>query len=154
SGGKTEPAFLLCSLVQRRCWPLEIKVPSLNSAFSAVRNTIWVSRPGIAITGAQSGTNLVNDSLHALIGFVSDHSGWAYATVFPAALLEGVPVLGSFVPGSTVIVAISALVPIGQLSLPMILTSAIVGAAIGDGAAFWLGHRLKRHILELWPLSA
>ena len=25
---------------------------------------------------------------------------------------------------------------------------------IGDGAAFWLGHRFKRHILELWPLSS
>lgn len=100
------------------------------------------------------GINPVNESLHALIGFVSDHAGWAYATVFLAALLEAVPVLGSFVPGSTVIVAISALVPLGQLSLPMILGAAIVGAAIGDGAAFWLGHRFKRGILELWPLSA
>jgi membrane-associated protein len=96
----------------------------------------------------------VNEGLHELIGFVSDHAGWAYATVFLAALLEAVPVLGSFVPGSTVIVAISALVPLGQLSLPIILSSAIVGAMIGDGTAFWLGHRLKRHILELWPLSA
>jgi membrane protein DedA with SNARE-associated domain len=96
----------------------------------------------------------VNESLHALIGFVSDHAGWAYATVFLAALLEAVPVLGSFVPGSTVIVAISALVPLGQLSLPMILGAAIVGAAVGDGTAFWAGHHFKGRILQLWPLSA
>src|SRR5260221_10024354 len=100
-----------------------------------------------------SGTDLVNESLHVLTDFVSDHAGWAYATVFFAALLEAVPVLGSFVPGSTVIVAISALVPLGRLSLPIILASAIVGAAVGDGAAFGAGHRFKRHILELWPLS-
>jgi membrane protein DedA with SNARE-associated domain len=96
----------------------------------------------------------VNESLHALIDLVSDHAGWAYATVFLAALLEAVPVLGSFIPGSTVIVAISALVPLGRLSLPMILGAAIVGAAIGDGVAFGVGHRFKRRILVLWPLSA
>lgn len=96
----------------------------------------------------------MNETLHALIDVVSDHADWAYATVFLAALLEAVPVLGSFVPGSTVIVAISALVPLGRLSLPVILGTAIVGAAIGDGAAFWVGHRFKRRILELWPLSA
>ena len=111
-------------------------------------------RSGFATSDAKRGTSFVNESLHALIGFVSDHAGWAYATVFLAALLEAVPVLGSFVPGSTVIVAISALVPLGRLSLPIILSSAIVGAMIGDGTAFWLGHRFKRHILELWPLSA
>jgi membrane protein DedA with SNARE-associated domain len=96
----------------------------------------------------------VNEYLHALIDFVSDHGGWAYTTVFVAALLEAVPVLGSFVPGSTVIVAVSALVPLGRLSLGMILGAAIGGAAIGDGAAFWAGHRFKRRILEFWPLSA
>ena len=96
----------------------------------------------------------MNESLHALIGFVSDHAGWAYATVFLASLLEAVPVLGSFMPGSTIIVAISALVPLGRLSLPIILIGAILGAAIGDGSAFWVGHRFKRRILELWPLSA
>ncbi len=96
----------------------------------------------------------MDERLHVLIGFVSDHAGWAYATAFLAALLEAVPVLGSFVPGSTVIVAISALVPLGQLSLGIILFSAILGAVIGDGGAYWLGHRFKRHILELWPLSA
>jgi membrane-associated protein len=96
----------------------------------------------------------VNESLQWLIGFVSDHAGFAYTIVFLSALLEAVPVVGSFVPGSTVIVAISALVSTGRLSLSIILFSAIIGAAIGDGTAFWLGHRLKQRILELWPLSA
>ena len=96
----------------------------------------------------------MNESLHALIDFVSDHAGWAYATAFLAALLEAVPVLGSFIPGSTVLVAISALVPLGQLSLTTILGAAIAGAVIGDGAAFRAGHHFKRRILDLWPLSA
>jgi len=41
----------------------------------------------------------------------------------------------------------------GRLSLSIILACAILGAVIGDGAAFWSGHRIKRQILQLWPLS-
>jgi len=145
---------LLLSLVQRQCSPSKIKVPGLYSADWGVRTTIWVAPPGNATAGAKNRANPLNESLHALIGFVSDHAGWAYATVFVAALLEAVPVLGSFVPGSTVIVAVSALVPLGQLSLAIILFGAFLGAVLGDGGAFFLGHRFKRHILELWPLSA
>jgi membrane-associated protein len=96
----------------------------------------------------------LSEHLQSLIGFVSDHAAWAYAVVFLAALLEAVPVLGSFVPGTTVIVAISALVGSGRLNLANILVCAIAGAAIGDGVAFWSGHRMKGRILELWPLSA
>jgi len=31
--------------------------------------------------------------------------------------------------------------------------SAIAGALLGDGSAFWLGHRGQREILNVWPLS-
>ncbi|MBV8698415.1 MAG: DedA family protein, partial [Bradyrhizobium sp.] len=50
-----------------------------------------------------------------LIAFVSAHAWLAYLTLFLAALLEAVPVIGSVVPGSTVILALSALVPSGDL---------------------------------------
>lgn len=92
--------------------------------------------------------------LHSLITAVSDHAGWAYVTVFLAALLEAIPVVGSFVPGTTIIVAISALVSSGGLDLWIILAAAILGGAIGDGGAFGAGYRIKRHVLQMWPLSA
>jgi membrane protein DedA with SNARE-associated domain len=95
----------------------------------------------------------VASSLHNLIAMVSTHPEWAYATVFLAALLEALPVAGSFVPGSTVILGLSAIISTGGLKLPAVLASAVAGAIIGDGAAFWLGHREKRQILETWPLS-
>ena len=91
--------------------------------------------------------------LDQLIDFVSAHPHLAYATVFLAALLEAVPVLGSFVPGSSVIIALSALVAAGELNLAGVLLSALIGAAIGDGTAFLLGHVQQRRILKLWPLS-
>jgi len=88
-----------------------------------------------------------------LISFVSAHAWLAYLTLFLAALLEAVPVAGSVIPGSTIIFALSALVPGGELKLGWVLAAAIAGALLGDGSAFCLGYREQREILNAWPLS-
>jgi len=88
-----------------------------------------------------------------LIAFVSAHPELAYLTVFLAALLEAVPIIGSVIPGSTIIFALSALIPGGELRLEWVLAMAIAGALLGDGSAFWIGHRAQREILNAWPLS-
>jgi membrane protein DedA with SNARE-associated domain len=87
-----------------------------------------------------------------LIAFVSAHAWLAYLTLFLAALLEAVPVVGSVIPGSTIILALSALVPGGELKLEAVLAAAIAGAVLGDGSAFWVGHTAHREILGAWPL--
>ena len=88
-----------------------------------------------------------------LIAFVSAHAWLAYLTIFLAALLEAVPVVGAVIPGSTIILALSALVPGGELALAGVFTAAVAGAAFGDGTAFWIGHREQREILSAWPMS-
>ncbi len=88
-----------------------------------------------------------------LIAFVSTHAWLAYLTLFLAALLEAVPVVGSVIPGSTIIFALSALVPGGDLRLEWVLAAAIAGALLGDGSAFWIGYREQGEILSSWPLS-
>jgi membrane protein DedA with SNARE-associated domain len=88
-----------------------------------------------------------------LISFVSAHAWLAYLTLFLAALLEAVPIVGSVVPGSTIILALSALVPGGELQLEWVLAAAVAGALLGDGSAFWIGHRSQREILSAWPMA-
>ena len=88
-----------------------------------------------------------------LITFVSAHAWLAYLTLFLAALLEAVPIAGSVIPGSTIILALSALVPGGDLRLEWVLVAAIGGALLGDGTAFWIGHRTQREILSSWPMT-
>ena len=63
------------------------------------------------------------------------------------------PVAGSFIPGSTVILSLSALIPAGDLSLISVLVAAISGAVIGDGLAYGLGHRYPDRIRRIWPLN-
>jgi membrane protein DedA with SNARE-associated domain len=95
----------------------------------------------------------VTSFLNPLITFVAAHAWLAYLTLFLAALLEAVPVLGSLVPGSTIILALSALIPGGELDLWRVLAAAAAGALLGDGSAYFLGHRSQREILSTWPLS-
>src|SRR5258707_1301089 len=97
--------------------------------------------------------NFVTSYLDSLIAFVSANAWLAYLTLFLAACLEAVPVVGSVIPGSTIILALSALIPGGELRLQWVLLAAIAGALLGDGSAFWIGHRAQREILSSWPIS-
>lgn len=91
--------------------------------------------------------------LHTITAFIAQYPHFAYAAVLLLALSESLPVIGALVPGSAVIIALSALVPSGTLKLWPMLLAALLGAIIGDGFAFWLGHRYHRQILGRWPLS-
>ena len=91
--------------------------------------------------------------INSLVAFVSANAWLAYLTLFLAALLEAVPVVGSVIPGSTIILALSALVPGSDLQLPWVLAAAVAGAILGDGSAFWVGHRSQREILSTWPME-
>jgi membrane protein DedA with SNARE-associated domain len=98
--------------------------------------------------------NFVAHLIDPLIAFVSDHSALAYLTLFLAAFLEAIPIVGSVIPGTTIILALSALIPGGELMLQWVLLAAIAGAVLGDGGAFWIGHLRQREILTTWPFSS
>ena len=88
--------------------------------------------------------------LDRIITLVGAHQLWAYAVVWLLAASEALPVVGAFVPGTAVIVAIAALVPSGAVSLWPILLAATVGAVAGDGFSFWLGHRYRDTLTTRW----
>jgi membrane protein DedA with SNARE-associated domain len=108
------------------------------------------SGPGDAEQEAPAGKE---HFIHELILTVAAHPQWAYAALFLAALLEAVPVAGSFVPGSTVIMSLSALIGTGDLSLAGVLAATMGGAALGDGAAYAIGRAHPGWPHRLWPLS-
>ena len=70
---------------------------------------------------------IVTAFIDPLIAFVSAHAWLAYLAIFLAALLEAVPIVGSVIPGSTIILALSALIPGGELDLLGVLAAAIAG---------------------------
>ena len=91
--------------------------------------------------------------ISSVIDWLGAHPHVAYMAVFLLALSESVPMIGVVVPGTAIIVALSALVPSGVLVLWPLLAAATAGAIVGDGISFWLGHRYHREILGRWPAN-
>jgi membrane protein DedA with SNARE-associated domain len=88
-----------------------------------------------------------------LVDFVGAHPQLSFVAVFLLALSEAIPVIGTVVPGSTLILAISALATAAGITPWGLLVAAVAGAIAGDGFSFWLGHRYHRQILRGWPLN-
>ncbi len=89
----------------------------------------------------------------AIVDFIGGHPHYALTAIFLLALSEAIPVIGTVVPGSTLIIGICALATGAHVNPWPLLGAAIVGAIIGDGLSFWLGRRYHREILLRWPLS-
>ena len=88
-----------------------------------------------------------------LVDFVHAHSQYAHIAIFLLALSEAIPVIGTVVTGSTLIIGISALATGANANPWILLVAATAGAIIGDGLSFWLGQRYHREILGTWPLN-
>lgn len=90
--------------------------------------------------------------LQGLIAYLSAHPELALAAVFAGALLEAIAVIGTVIPGSTVVFAGGTLIELGVLDPWWTAAAAISGAIIGDGLSFWLGHRYGNGIQSMWPM--
>ncbi|HLL28759.1 MAG TPA: DedA family protein [Xanthobacteraceae bacterium] len=93
------------------------------------------------------------DIVSTIVEWTNQHLEFAYASVFLMALLESVPFLGGFVPGSAAIVGISTLAVAGAVRPWAIIVVAMIGAIMGDGLSYWLGYRYGGTIRGIWPLS-
>ncbi len=93
------------------------------------------------------------DFVAAVTEFIGAHPNFAYGAVFLLAFLEAVPVIGSVIPGSVLIIGIAALVPTGTVQMWPLMAAAIGGAILGDGLPYWFGHRYREAILSRWPLD-
>ena len=91
--------------------------------------------------------------VHALIDFLSGHPALARVVVFAAALFESVAVIGTVIPGSSVVVAAGVLIGLGALDPWWVSGAAVIGAILGDGFSYWLGHRYHERLRTLWPLK-
>ena len=89
----------------------------------------------------------------ALVDFIHAHSQYAHIVIFLLALSEAIPVVGTVVPGSTLIIGISALATGAHANPWILLIAATVGAIVGDGLSFWLGQHYRWKLLSSWPLN-
>ncbi len=92
--------------------------------------------------------------MQALIDFLAQHPALALVAVFAAALLEAIAVIGTVVPGSSVVFAAGILVGLGVVEPAWAAASAVSGAILGDGISFWLGRRYREQLRGMWPMRS
>ncbi|MBB3932419.1 membrane protein DedA with SNARE-associated domain [Kaistia hirudinis] len=91
--------------------------------------------------------------IHLVVGFVGHHADWAMALVFLTAMAESLAIVGLFIPGTAILVGVGSIAGLGGLGLWPVVLSAILGAIVGDGISYWLGHTYKDHIRTFWPFD-
>ncbi|MBK5206283.1 MAG: bifunctional DedA family/phosphatase PAP2 family protein, partial [Polaromonas sp.] len=92
--------------------------------------------------------------MQSLIDALSLHPALALAAVFAAALLEAVAVIGTVIPGSSVVFAAGMLIGLQVLDPWWAALAAITGATLGDGLSYWLGRHYHERLLNLWPFKS
>jgi undecaprenyl-diphosphatase len=88
-----------------------------------------------------------------LIGLLAAHPRAALAIVFAAAFLESLALVGSVIPGSTIVFASGILAGLHVLDPWYAGAFAVAGAIAGDAASYELGRHRRDAMLSMWPLS-
>jgi membrane protein DedA with SNARE-associated domain len=68
---------------------------------------------------------------------------WAYAAIFAVALFESTPLLGTAIPGATVVAVVGFAVSQGIFELGPSFWAVVAGAAIGDTVAYLIGRKSR-----------
>ena len=77
----------------------------------------------------------------------------AGAVIFLIAFCDALVIVGIVVPALPLLFAVGALVGLGHISGPYALLCATLGAFIGDGLSYWVGHRWGPQLRSRWPFS-
>jgi membrane protein DedA with SNARE-associated domain/membrane-associated phospholipid phosphatase len=96
----------------------------------------------------------VHQWIEQLLSFASAHPQLLGLIVCFAAAAEAIVVVGAFVPGTAIILGISGIAGATSLSLWPLVLWATLGAAIGDGASYWIGRYYGGALAGRWPFSS
>lgn len=88
---------------------------------------------------------------HAVTAFVAAHPHWIGLAMFTATALESLALIGSFIPGMVIVIALSGIAASLGANILVLVLWCTLGAIIGDGISFWIGHRYGDHLKSMWP---
>lgn len=95
----------------------------------------------------------MSDIAGPLFQWLNANPELAGLATFTISAAESVAVIGTIVPGSITMTAIGTLAGAGVIPLWGTIFWAILGAIVGDGISYWLGHYFKDRIRSMWPFK-
>ena len=91
--------------------------------------------------------------LSHFVDFLAAHQTLAILFAFLVAFGEALLILGLFVPSTTVLVGLGALIGLGKMAFLPVFLATVAGAIAGDALSFWAGVHWKERIRTFWPFS-
>jgi membrane protein DedA with SNARE-associated domain len=96
----------------------------------------------------------MDNSIHAFVVFLQHNVSFAVFITLLAAASESLVLIGAFIPGTALILALGAASGLGYLPLWPLILAATIGAILGDGLSYWIGHAHRDRIAAVWPFSS
>ena len=94
---------------------------------------------------------MIMETINAIISFIAAHPHWIGFAVFTATALESMAFIGSLFPGMSIVLALAGVAASLGANIWVLVIWCTMGAIVGDGASFWLGHRYGDHLKSMWP---
>jgi membrane protein DedA with SNARE-associated domain len=88
-----------------------------------------------------------------LVDFLQQHRGWAGPILFATAFGESLCIVNVFVPGTAILVAAGALIPLGVVDPWTAFLWSVPGAVLGDTLSYWVGCRFAPYLPRIWPFT-
>lgn len=95
----------------------------------------------------------MSDIVAPILETLNAHPNLAGLITFLISAGESVAIIGTLVPGSITMTAIGALAGAGIIPLWETLLWATLGAIVGDGISYWIGHYFKERLHRVWPFN-
>lgn len=92
----------------------------------------------------------MSDLVSPLLQWLNAHPELAGLVTFIISASESVAIIGTIVPGSITMTALGTLAGAGVIPLWSTLVWATIGAVVGDGISYWIGHAFKDRIKRIW----
>ena len=96
---------------------------------------------------------MTESDFQPLIAWLELNPNWVFFAVLVIAFVESLALAGVIVPGVLLLFLVSALAGHINLAIELLLLSGFIGAILGDGVSFFLGHHFKDRLRSLWPFS-
>src|SRR5579883_2703593 len=93
----------------------------------------------------------MSDIVSPLLQWLNAHPQLAGLVTFIISAGESVAIVGTIVPGSIMMTALGTLAGAGVIPLWETIFWAIMGAIVGDGISYWIGHYFKLRLPKTWP---
>lgn len=94
------------------------------------------------------------DLLSPLFQWLNVHPHLSGFVVFIISAAESVAIIGTIIPGTVMMTAIGTLAGAGVMPLWSTIMWAILGAVVGDGISYWIGHYFQDRLHYIWPFRS